>query len=217
MQNWVSLVFTIVLMPCIVWENIRSDSGKTWTFIGFRLHLLSGQTSYQLEYAAIRNSILCVRRLKESNLRVLYRATLVFQTSALPLCQNGSIYLYVIPRDSLESILYLGQVGRSGLEPEMPYGDGVTVRCDTNSAHRPMKKPPVWNCSKQAVRVSDNHILTHHVLSKFFHTQNSPCYRAGMNKERMNLTKTLCFSWFYSFFLALFSTFRTLRFYDTTF
>ena len=31
-------------------------------------------------------------------------------------------------------------MGRSGLKPGMPFGHGFTVRCDTNSAHRPMKK-----------------------------------------------------------------------------
>ena len=32
-------------------------------------------------------------------------------------------------------------MGRPGLEPEMQLSHGFTVRCDTNSAHRPMMTP----------------------------------------------------------------------------
>ena len=32
------------------------------------------------------------------------------------------------------------RVGGVGLEPTMPEGDGVTIRCNTNSAH-----PPIWS------------------------------------------------------------------------
>ena len=32
-------------------------------------------------------------------------------------------------------------MGRPGLEPEMHLSHGFTVRCDTNSAHRPMMTP----------------------------------------------------------------------------
>ena len=32
-------------------------------------------------------------------------------------------------------------MGRPGLEPEMQLSHGFTVRCDTNSAHRPLMTP----------------------------------------------------------------------------
>ena len=41
----------------------------------------------------------------------------------------------------------LYEMGRPGLEPGMQLSHGFTARCDTNSAHRPIKKPPAWNSS----------------------------------------------------------------------
>lgn len=41
------------------------------------------------------------------------------------------------------------QVRRSGLEPEISEDDGVTARCDTNSAHRRMSGWS-WSRTKRA-------------------------------------------------------------------
>ena len=51
------------------------------------------------------------------------------------------------------------RVRRVGLEPTMPEGDGVTARCDTNSAHRRKKSHfiyPIDSVLRRAERLLSN-------------------------------------------------------------
>ena len=113
------LAFQASALPIRLTTPCFGDRERTWTSIGFTLHLLSGQTSYQLEYP----TILCV------SVGVCTREIWLMATLSKPSICNCLATVYLILRHfhSLWGFTLLShQSGatrhlamREGLEPSM--------------------------------------------------------------------------------------------------